>query len=304
MSNKIINFHDVTDSHWFENIIILFKSKYNIININKLEDYYYNGIYMKNACHITVDDGDELFYKNMYPVLKKYDIPASLYVSPKICSNVSNYWFQVIRGCNPEHIKKIVANYYRIDINLIIKYPSDLILKNCRIDDIWSIINIYIEKHGLHMNAPKNLSIEQLIEIDKDGLVMIGAHTLNHPILANEGDERSKNEIVNSINELESVLNHEVKYFAYPNGIPSLDFNRREINYVKLKNMRLAFSMEKRNIHKNDNVLSVPRYGFTDGSKYFIKGKLFIGKYWNIIRQIKSDDESSLRNEIKRKVQF
>ena len=33
------------------------------------------------------------------------------------------------------------------------------------------------------------MSIEQLKEIDRDGLVTIGAHTMNHPILANENDE-------------------------------------------------------------------------------------------------------------------
>ena len=82
--NKILNFHLVNDGDWFDKIIRIIRSRYNMVSIGTLEQYYRGEISLKNACHITVDDGDETFYRVIYPVLKKYNIPASLYVSPKI----------------------------------------------------------------------------------------------------------------------------------------------------------------------------------------------------------------------------
>ena len=41
MSNKIINFHEVNDIKWFENVIIILKKKYHLISINELEAFYY-----------------------------------------------------------------------------------------------------------------------------------------------------------------------------------------------------------------------------------------------------------------------
>ena len=135
-------------------------------------------------------------------------------------------------------------------------------------------------------------------------MVVIGAHTLNHPILKNETAERSKIEIVDSINELEEIVNHEIKYFAYPNGIPFLDFDEREFEYLNSKKIRLAFSTESRNFSKESNLLSIPRFGISFGNHYFVKTKLLLGKNWEFIKNLKSKGEKSTRLEIKKELKL
>ena len=304
MSNKIINFHDVRDINWFEKTILILKNKYKLISIEDLDNFFYNGKELNNCCHITIDDGDKTFYDIIYPVLKKHKIPATLYVSSKICTNSENFWFQEMRGFNELNIKEIIAIHYNIDIKTIVPYSSGSILKNCRIDDIINIIKQYKMQFGVDSKAPQNMTNEQLKEIDKDGLVVIGAHTLNHPILKNETAERSKVEIVDSINELAEILNHEIKYFAYPNGIPFLDFDEREFEYLKSKNIRLAFSTESNNFSKGNNPLSIPRFGISFGNHYFVKTKLLLGKNWDLIKNLKSKGEKQTRLEINKELKL
>jgi len=302
--NKIINFHDVKNRTWLENTLNILKSRFKLVSINDIEDYFYNGKILKDCCHLTIDDGDITFYNIIYPVLKKMNISATLFVSPKICSELSNFWFQEIRRFDQNKLKKIILEEYKIDLNLFKGYSNIVFLKNMKIIQIWELIGKYNSLYNLPAIENQNMSIEQLRKIDRDGLVTIGAHTMNHPILANESGETSNQEILDSIRELENILEHEVKYFAYPNGTPNLDFAVREIEILKNANCNLAFSAEKKNFTLTDNPLSVPRYGLSTGSKFFIKAKILLGKNWDSIKNIISKDEVSLRIELKEKLNF
>ena len=77
------------------------------------------------------------------------------------------------------------------------------------------------------------------------GLVTIGAHTINHPVLKNESDTGCRYEIAESVKQLELILEKPVKYLAYPNGRLHLDFGEREMNYLKESNIALYFQLSR-----------------------------------------------------------
>lgn len=300
--NKIINFHDIHDADWFEQVLTILKNKYNLISIHELESYYCEGKQFNNACHITVDDGDIAFYKSMYPILKKMKVPASLFVSPEICIDEKNFWFQEIRNFNPIDFKLIISKYLQIDFNFLSPYPLTVILKNLKIEEIWELIDLYKNQFHVGESNAQNLNVEQLIEIDREGLVVIGAHTNNHPILANENDEKSKKEIIKSFDGLKQLLGHDIHYFAFPNGTPDLDFNQREVDTLKSINCRIAFTTQPKNFTKKDAPLCIPRFGFSFGNKYFIKTKLFLGEYWEHTKNLKGISEKNIRIKLKSKL--
>ena len=296
--NKVINFHNVKDSSWFDMTITILKSKYTMIGIGELESYYYEGKSLKNACHITIDDGDKTFYDVIFPVLKKHNIPATIFVSPLICKVGKNFWFQEIQGYNEIEMKKIIFEHVKIDNHIISKHSAESILKSLDIDLIWEIILVYQQLFSIKVKKPQNMNLDQLLEIDRHGLVVIGAHTETHPILANEDDERSQKEIVDSIEGLRNILNHEIACFAYPNGTPKLDFGEREMDILKTNNCKIAFSIESENFTIKNHPLSIPRYGLSIGSANFIKTKLFLGKYWEKMKNVRWEEESKVRKSI------
>ena len=95
-TNLVLLFHVVPSINWFRSTLRTLKKIYKFISVEDIELYYYDNKKYNNRLHICFDDGDRTFYKNAFPVLKELDIPATLFLLPKIVSNESNYWFQEI----------------------------------------------------------------------------------------------------------------------------------------------------------------------------------------------------------------
>lgn len=62
------------------------------------------------------------------------------------------------------------------------------------------------------------MTVDELVAISRDGLIDIGAHTVNHPDLAALPSERQRWEIETSKMQLEAWLGRPVRWFAYPYG--------------------------------------------------------------------------------------
>jgi peptidoglycan/xylan/chitin deacetylase (PgdA/CDA1 family) len=299
--NKILNFHLVNDAEWFDGIISLIKSKYTMVSIDTLTQYYRGEIELKNACHITVDDGDKTFYDIIYPVLKKHNVPASLYVSPKIFNEHINYWFQEIEGYDHAMLIQIVADITGAPAEKLKPYPFWDIMKVLKIAMIHDVLAGSRKRTNTPLKPYQNMSIAELKEVDQHGLVTIGGHTMNHPILMNETDESSAYEIGNSVSELAALLGHRVKCFSYPNGIPDYDFTDRERNSLAKAGIDIAFSTEAINFSATDNKYSIPRIGVSNSeSMLFLKIKLFMGSLWLILKKLKPSGEYVNRAEIKK----
>lgn len=102
------------------------------------------------------------------------------------------------------------------------------------------------------------LSEVQLKELEQCHLCTLGAHTLSHCKLRECESGRSWKEIEYSKEELEKIVNHPIKYMAYPYGdIKSVSY--RDIRFAKKGCYAMAFSTIQSHI-----------------SKPFIKHKYFI----------------------------
>lgn len=295
----LLNFHEVRDSAWLEYILCYLKTKYNLVHLPELIRLYKNEDELKNICHISVDDGDISFYKVIYAVLKKHKIPVSIYVSPEVTINKVNYWFQEISGYDKQMLLKILSEVININVNDIKEFCMVDIFKCFTIDQIWEIINTYQKKYNPGKTHFQNMSVDQLREVENSGLVTIGAHSLRHPILANEEITLSKNEITSSINNLADILGHEIIYFSYPNGIPHLDFGQREMDIVKDCGCICSVSTESGSFNLRSDLLNIPRYGIMEGNGIdYVKTKLFFGSHWNKIMKLKTGNESVSRKKL------
>lgn len=257
LPNTILFFHEVNDQKWLTNIIELLIKNYNIIGLQELENYYYEKKELKNSCHITFDDGDITFYKNVLPIIKKYKIPVSTYVSPLIAKEGKNFWFQEIKDYDRNKMIEIIKKVTKLEQDDTTLSDVKTLLKKLKIEVILEIIKIYQRETKTLPKDSMNMNSKQLIEVKSTGLVDIGAHTLTHPLLVNETHEIASREIVGSIDLLSNILGCSVKYFVYPNG----NYSAREIEILKKKGITLAFTTEREKITHSNNPLSIPRSG-------------------------------------------
>lgn len=283
--NKVINFHEVTDIVWFEAVVMYLKNRYKMITSEELYAFYYCGKKLHNSCLITVDDGHISSYDVIYPILKKHQVPAIFFVSPEIArrEKAVNFWFQELYGYDKEKLMQI-SKIYIDELNSQKINVSGV--DGATVDVIWKIIHEYQKQHSVKPKSPQNMTVEQIKEIDRGGLVEIGAHTLYHPFLANETDATSREEILFSIAQLETMLQRPIHTFAYPNGRPALDWGKREVEYLKETSVTLAFSTDHHDFSLSDHAYAIPRYGLTYGALFFIRLKLFLGKYYSGIKKV------------------
>jgi peptidoglycan/xylan/chitin deacetylase (PgdA/CDA1 family) len=297
--NKVLNFHLVDNIDWFDQIIAKIKGQYNMVDIDTLIAYYNQEITLKNACHITIDDGDQTFYNIIYPVLKKYKVPASLYVSPKIFNEGINYWFQEVEGYDEHILKLLIARETKVHPKDLDSYDVFTVLKSFEITKINHFLEVYRQETQTQLKPYQNMTIAQLKEVEASGLITIGAHTMNHPILQNENEESCAYEINESIKDLSKILGHPIKCFTYPNGIYKYDFTEREENLLLANDIKICFSTITKNFNVNNNIMRVPRIGISNNENMlFLNIKLFLGSFWDQLKKIKSTGEYKQRKQL------
>jgi peptidoglycan/xylan/chitin deacetylase (PgdA/CDA1 family) len=297
--NKILNFHLVDNIDWFDQTIAKIKSQYKMVDIDTLIAFYNHEITLENACHITVDDGDQTFYDIIYPVLKKHNVPASIYVSPKVFKEKINYWFQEVEGYDETILKSVITRETKLHPKDLDGYDIFTVLKSFEIAKIHYFLEVYRLETQTFLKPYQNMTIAQLKEVEASGLITIGAHTINHPILQNENKESSAYEINHSIKELSEILEHPIKCFSYPNGIYQYDFTEREQDLLIENGIKICFSTIAKNFTVDDNKMRVPRIGISNNEKMlFLEIKLFLGFFWDKLKKLKSTGEYKQRKQL------
>jgi len=76
----VVVFHEIHSSVWFKEVLVHLGKRYKFVNADQL----YKNIHSTGLCHITFDDGHRSFFENAFPILYELQIPATLFVSPKV----------------------------------------------------------------------------------------------------------------------------------------------------------------------------------------------------------------------------
>jgi peptidoglycan/xylan/chitin deacetylase (PgdA/CDA1 family) len=190
---------------------------------------------------VTFDGGYAGNYKYAFPILKRYNVPATVYVvTNSIDGNIpwERKLLYLIFLTKKERFK---LNYGGKEHEFEIKTHSQKRLTKRIIQDYLRLIN-QREKDDLLKQISKNLNIElsglahklflswdQINEMNKSRLITIGSHTLTHPILTEISLEEARREIGDSKIHIEGKLGEEIETFCYPDGF----FNKEIIDLVK-----------------------------------------------------------------------
>ncbi len=266
---KVFVFHEINNFSIFKKTISLISKNYKFMN---LLDFINSN--EKNICHITFDDGHHSF-ENAFEILKEKNIPSTLFISIDKILNKKNFWFQEIDYLKLK-LNDIFIEEFNKFFSIKLKDKSFKFydhIKLFRIEKIEEFINLLVKKY--HIILPSfNISSEKIKKLSKENLLELGAHTVNHPILLNETNERTEFEIRNSIINLNNFLNKKIISFAYPNGIKKLDYDNREKNILKKNGIKYAFTMDLNNFDVNEHdYLEIPRISF--GNNYYKNKILF-----------------------------
>lgn len=111
------------------------------------------------------------------------------------------------------------------------------------------------------------MSDDQVRELHRDGMG-IGAHTVDHPILARCDDQEARQQIIDSREYLEALLNDRVTLFAYPNGKPGTDYTADQARMVENLGFTAAVSTALGASRSGDDIFQLRRFTPWDQSRF------------------------------------
>lgn len=181
---------------------------------------------------ITIDDGYGDAYEIAYPLLKRFGVPATLFVVTDFVDGKDWIWTDKLRflalqtGTREVELtignRKLRLGGIERKNRLIAAGKVNEALKHICNAAKEEAINGFSEAFGLELpdRAPEGfeaISWEQAREMSANG-IEIGSHTVTHPILTQVDDDKLFREMGESKTRIENELKREAGLFCYPNG--------------------------------------------------------------------------------------
>jgi peptidoglycan/xylan/chitin deacetylase (PgdA/CDA1 family) len=217
------------------------------------------------AAAITFDDGYADNHQIALPILERYRLRATFFVSSGFL-NGGRMWndtvIEALRTAKGDTLD--LAELGRYDIStpgqrgkaaLILLTKLKHLDFSARTKAVDKIAAIVAER------LPDDLMMthSQVRELHTAGM-SIGAHTVNHPILARIDGARARCEMSESREHLQDIIRAPVALFAYPNGKPRDDYRAEHVALAKQLGFSAAFSTAPGAAHRASDLFQLPRF--------------------------------------------
>ena len=258
----------VTPQHFAEHLQVL--SEYGrAIPLQKLSLAVERRSLARRSVIVTFDDGYADNLLNAKPLLEKYDIPATVFVTTGYTGAGREFWWDELDrlllqdGRLPRALRlSMRGNDYEWELGEATEYGDVSHDRNARWrawqeDDpsprhalyrsLWQLMHPMPETErrtvrdellkwagadGSARPTHRAMSGEEIVELARGGLVEVGCHTVTHPQLSALKPDSQRDEIHQSKARLEEILNRSVASFAYPYG-RECDYNDETVRLVQ-----------------------------------------------------------------------
>ena len=201
------------------------------ISLSKLDELFQSGRPIpERSVFVTFDDGFRNNLTVAAPILRRYEIPATVFLTTGLIDTENTIWplelFERIL-CNDENELPIPRSLGSVpnDVSAkrnyagrVIEYCKTLPVAECR-----KIIKDFRRKTEFRLQHHWQKELYEMLEWSEarqlvDRGIEIGAHTVTHCNLAKVSPEEAENELRQSKSTVEKQLNIDCRSMAYPFG--------------------------------------------------------------------------------------
>jgi peptidoglycan/xylan/chitin deacetylase (PgdA/CDA1 family) len=209
------------------------ESGLDLISLAEMHRRLTEGDFRRRFICFTIDDGYRDTFEYAYPILKRHEIPFAVYVATSFADRMGELWWLALEA--------VVAR--NVHINLAIdgrerRFDYETVDQKRRtFDDIYGWLRSLKTEDELRA-AVRELCVRyhvdigafcrelcmswpELAQIAADPLVTIGAHTVNHVMLAKVPAAAAEAEMDMSRRGIEAALGLPVEHLCYPVGDPT-----------------------------------------------------------------------------------
>lgn len=250
----------------FERQMEYLHRNFTIVSLDDLVNYIKSEKSLpKKAAVVTLDDGYKDNYLYAFPILQKYRVPATIFLTTNCITNNSLFWWDqvsyVIQHTSVKQLNLDGIGFFQLQPKYRKVHVQSTIIerlkkvtekdKNLLIERLRKLSRVEIP---YDVGKELILSWNDITEMHKSN-IGFGAHTANHPILANVTLEQARSEIVESKKSIEDRLGANVTSFAYPDG----NFNPRIVELVRKSGFTNAVTITRKLTGLRDCVFKLCR---------------------------------------------
>jgi peptidoglycan/xylan/chitin deacetylase (PgdA/CDA1 family) len=237
-----------------------------------------------DAVAITFDDGYACNAHTAAPLLTRYGLPATIFLITSAISADEDFWWDAL-----EHIV-LETDAKRLDLSLCGRTTSVVLGNHDEPDvksnwsataeprtarqaaylELWSRLRVASDQErrralaALHRQAGiaaqarpshRAMTVQEVRQISSSGLIQVGCHTVNHPLLSTLTRAEQKLEIERSRDTCYDLIGRHPLAFAYPYG----DFNYDTVGIVGGAGFTVACTTREFGVSAHSQMLRMPR---------------------------------------------
>lgn len=274
-------FPDEMDAARFDALLTWVKAWFNVLPLDEAIRRLADGSLPARAAALSFDDGYADNHDVALPLLRRHGLPCSFFVATGFLDGGRMWNDTLIESVRRSALPALDLR------GLVDGRGEDLGLHElATIDDRRAALGRLIERVKYLPPEPRLACVQAIAEraevMPPDDLMMsgaqvkalrdagmqIGAHTVNHPILAKLDPAVAADEIGRSRDVLQTLLGEKVGLFAYPNGKPGTDYLPavhpgivRELGFDAAVSTRWAAA------RPGEDVFQIPRFTPWDRSR-------------------------------------
>lgn len=250
----------------------------------------------RKAVAVTFDDGYADNLQNGKPLLEQHDVPATVYVSSGYVDSGREFLADALErlflqpGSLPQELCLTVNGCsHRWQLGDAAHYSEDAYRRNCA----WHVLRteaptprhhiyrslcqllytlperdqrsaleslmVWAGTEPVRRDSHRALTAEEIRRLAQGGVVEVGAHTREHPVLSSLPIAMQRDEIGGSKIRLEEILGHAVTSFAYPYGTRS-DYTSATVELVREAGYDHACSNFEGLVQQDTDPWQLPRF--------------------------------------------
>ncbi|NUZ05150.1 polysaccharide deacetylase family protein [Piscinibacter koreensis] len=261
------------DAARFERIVSFVASNFNVLRLgDAVERLAMGSLPTASAC-ITFDDGYADNFSVAAPILQRHRVPGTFFIATGYIDGGRMWNDEVIEAVRASTGDRIDAT--DVGLGEYLWHDAESRVAACErlLKDLKyfepkrrrEVARELAHRAGLPAEADTMMTPAQLRALADAGHEL-GGHTMTHPILATLSDAAAADEIGAGREQLAQWIGRPVESFAYPNGVPGVDYTVRDVGLVAKAGFRSAVSTRRGVATARSIIFELPRFSPWDRS--------------------------------------